>query len=130
VLLRAGGLTVEAIEAAVGPLAPAAADGRAPRSPGRLASHYAPQLPLRLNATEVAADEALLAFGPKVPAGAHACLNLSPGCDLVEAAANLFRHLHALDASGARAMAAMPVPDEGLGRAINDRLRRAARRPT
>jgi len=129
VLLRAGGLTVEAIEAEVGPLAPTVDDAAGPRSPGRLVSHYAPSLPLRLDATSAAPDEALLAFGPEVPAGAHACLNLSPDGDLVEAAANLFRHLYALDASGARAIAAMPVPDLGLGRAINDRLRRAAHRP-
>jgi L-threonylcarbamoyladenylate synthase len=126
VLLRPGGLAAEAIEAEVGPLATAGDDAGAPRSPGRLASHYAPSLPLRLGATALADDEALLAFGPDVPAGGMACLNLSARGDLVEAAANLFRHLHALEASGARAIATMAVPDEGLGRAINDRLARAA----
>lgn len=126
VLLRPGGLTVEAIEAEVGPLAQATGDPDRPRSPGQLESHYAPRLPLRMNATEMSADEALLAFGPEVPAGAKQTLNLSPSGDLVEAAANLFRHLHALDGSGARAIAVMPVPARGLGRAINDRLRRAA----
>jgi len=125
VLLRPGALTAEAIEAEIGPLAREDETDR-PRSPGQLQSHYAPALPLRLNATAVAADEALLAFGSEMPEGGHASLNLSPAGDLVEAAANLFRHLHALEASGARAIAVMPVPEQGLGRAINDRLRRAA----
>ena len=97
-----------------------------PTAPGQLESHYAPKLPVRLNATEVAADEALLAFGAEVPAGAFACCNLSPGGDLAEAAANLFQYLHELEVSGARAIAAMPIPEHGLGRAINDRLRRAS----
>ena len=124
-LLRPGGLTAEEIEAVIGPLA-AAESATSPRSPGMLESHYAPVLPLRLEAGSVAADEALLAFGPKVPPGAHKTLNLSPGGDLTQAAANLFAHLRRLDASGARRIAVMAVPDEGLGRAINDRLRRAA----
>jgi L-threonylcarbamoyladenylate synthase len=84
---------------------------------------------LRLNADAVAPGEALLAFGPDLPPGAAqavALLNLSPTGDLVEAAANLFAHLRALDRTGARAIAAMPVPREGLGEAINDRLARAA----
>lgn len=127
-LLRPGGLTAEAIEAEIGPLAPAAGDPARPQAPGQLESHYAPRLPLRLGARAVAPDEALLAFGPDVPRGALETLNLSPSGDLVEAAANLFRHLHALDASGARAIAAMAVPERGLGRAINDRLARAAAR--
>ncbi|HEY7302170.1 MAG TPA: L-threonylcarbamoyladenylate synthase [Xanthobacteraceae bacterium] len=106
----------------------------APLAPGQLASHYAPRTPLRLDAAEVAAGEAVLAFGPELPAGV-ACavklLNLSPRGDLIEAAANLFSHLRALDAAGARAIAVVPVPQTGLGEAINDRLRRAAapRRP-
>jgi L-threonylcarbamoyladenylate synthase len=91
-----------------------------------LASHYAPQTPLRLNATTVNAGEALLAFGAAVPKGATKALNLSASGDLVEAAANLFSHLRALDASGARGIAVMPVPNEDLGEAINDRLARAA----
>ena len=76
------------------------------------------------------AGEALLAFGAALPAGAraHASLNLSPRGDLIEAAANLFSHLRALDAAGATAIAVMPIPHEGLGEAINDRLRRAAAR--
>ena len=126
-LLRLGGLAQEEIEALIGPLAAPELD-RGPKAPGMLASHYAPRLPLRLDARTVASDEALLAFGPAAPAGAHATLNLSEAGDLVEAAANLFAFLHRLDASGARAIAVMPVPERGLGRAINDRLRRAAAR--
>ena len=124
-LLRPGGLTAEEIEAAIGPLAGVEA-GALPQSPGMLESHYAPALPLRLDAATVASDEALLAFGPRVPPGAHKTLNLSPAGDLTQAAANLFAHLRRLDASGARRIAVMAVPEQGLGRAINDRLRRAA----
>jgi L-threonylcarbamoyladenylate synthase len=90
-----------------------------------LASHYAPKTPLRLNVRDVRSGEALLAFGPDTPRAAQV-LNLSVSGDLVEAAANLFSHLRALDASGAAGIAAMPVPSEGLGEAINDRLTRAA----
>lgn len=125
VLLRPGGLAEERLAGVVGPLG-RAGPGGAVRAPGMLASHYAPHLPLRLDARNVAADEALLAFGGDVPLGALVTLNLSPSGDLVEAAAHLFDYLHRLDQSGARAIAAMPVPERGLGRAINDRLRRAA----
>jgi len=100
-----------------------------PIAPGALASHYAPQARLRLNARRVEAHEALLAFGPMPVADAEqavAALNLSPRGDLIEAAANLFSHLRALDASGAATIAVMPVPRAGLGEAINDRLQRAA----
>ncbi len=100
-----------------------------PLAPGQLASHYATRARLRLNAKSVHAGEALLAFGRDVPAGAqHAALvlNLSLRGDLIEAAANLFSHLRALDASGAASIAVMPVPQQGLGEAINDRLERAA----
>jgi L-threonylcarbamoyladenylate synthase len=128
VLLRAGGLTREAIEALIGPLAEPA-PATAPRAPGQLASHYAPSLPLRLDATTVGADEALLAFGPPL-SGAGETFQLSAAGDLVEAAANLFAGLRALDEVGTRRgitrIAAMPVPERGLGLAINDRLRRAA----
>jgi len=132
VLLRPGGVPVEAIEDLLGPLGsggtPAQAS-RALRSPGMLASHYAPALPLRLDAQDVAADEALLAFGAPLP-GAGAMFNLSASGDLTEAAANLFAGLRALDAEGLRhglqRIAAMPVPAWGLGQAINDRLQRAA----
>ncbi len=90
-----------------------------------LASHYAPRVPVRLNVVGVLPGEALLAFGPAAPR-AERTLNLSPTGDLVEAAANLFSHMRALDASGASAIAVMPIPNEDLGEAINDRLARAA----
>jgi L-threonylcarbamoyladenylate synthase len=129
-LLRPGGIAREDIEAALGePLAAPAPVDDAPVAPGQLASHYAPRAALRLDATEVARGEALLAFGSLSPPGAGravAVLNLSPAGDPVEGAANLFSHLRALDASGAAVIAVMPVPDDGLGEAINDRLRRAA----
>jgi L-threonylcarbamoyladenylate synthase len=129
-LLRPGGLAREEIEAELGlPLAAPRSDPHAPASPGQLASHYAPRARLRLDADHVKPGEALLAFGPTRPGGADitkASLNLSPTGNLVEAAANLFSHLRALDQSGARTIAVMPIPHEGLGEAINDRLRRAA----
>ncbi|MGH6663584.1 MAG: L-threonylcarbamoyladenylate synthase [Pseudolabrys sp.] len=121
--LRPGGLPREDIERALGQalaLAPAADD--APLAPGTLSSHYAPKARLRLDADAAREGEALLAFGP---AGA-AALNLSARGDLIEAAANLFSHLRALDASGVSGIAVMKVPHEGLGEAINDRLKRAA----
>jgi L-threonylcarbamoyladenylate synthase len=135
VLLRPGAIPRATIEQTLGvPLvdhgeSPSLADGEAPQAPGQLASHYAPKTRLRLEADAVRPGEALLAFGPVLPPGAgeaaHA-LNLSPQGDLVEAAANLFSHLRALDAAGATAIAVMPVPPTGLGEAINDRLTRAA----
>lgn len=121
VLLRAGSIEREAIEAVAGPLR-YPSDAKV-QSPGQLASHYAPRASLRLNASEARTGETLLGFGPDAPREAR---NLSHTGDLREAAANLFAMLHALDASGARAIAVMPIPDEGLGEAINDRLRRAA----
>jgi L-threonylcarbamoyladenylate synthase len=124
-LLRPGGLPVEDIEKLTGSLGlPDFAGG--PRAPGMLASHYAPRLPLRLNASRVGPGHALLAFGANPPAGAHTVLNLSAASDLREAAANLFAYLRRLDASGADEIAVMTIPEHGLGRAINDRLRRAA----
>lgn len=128
VLLRQGGLAEEELASVLGALRHATPEGPV-KSPGMLASHYAPHLPLRLDARDVRPDEALLAFGPEAPAGAHTVLNLSPTGDLVEAASHLFDYLHRLDRSGARGIAAMKVPDRGLGRAINDRLRRAAVSP-
>jgi L-threonylcarbamoyladenylate synthase len=98
-------------------------------APGMMASHYAPRATLRLNATDVKPGEALLAFGPHLPKGAEKAvrvLNLSPAADLVEAAANLFSDLRTLDSAGAKSIAVMRVPLEGLGEAINDRLARAA----
>jgi L-threonylcarbamoyladenylate synthase len=123
VLLRPGGLPLEDIEAAVGPVA-IAGDGGAITSPGMLERHYAPRAKLRLDATSAEADETWLGFGPRAP---HGAANLSAAGDLEEAAANLFAFLHRLDADGARKIAVMPIPEHGLGRAINDRLRRAAR---
>jgi len=128
-LLRPGGATREAIEAVIGPVALSHAvpsGDAAHKSPGQLASHYAPVRPVRLNATSVTADEGLLAFGPQPPAGANQVLNLSVSGDLTEAAANLFAHLRALDRPANARIAVMPIPQTGLGLAINDRLRRAA----
>jgi L-threonylcarbamoyladenylate synthase len=132
-LLRPGGVPRDAIERVLGQAladATTPANGKnAPRAPGMLASHYAPRTPLRLDVKAVAPGEALLAFGPQLAAGAASAmkvLNLSARGDPIEAAANLFSHLRALDAAGATAIAVMPIPDEGLGEAINDRLRRAA----
>ena len=133
-LLRPGGLPRGEIERVLGrsllPPAEHADEGTGqPLAPGMLASHYAPHARVRLNAGDVEAGEALLAFGPaRVPGAeaASAVMNLSPRGDLAEAAANLFGYLRALDTQGARAIAVMPVPHHGLGEAINDRLRRAA----
>ena len=127
-LLRPGGVTRAALERVIGGLAGPAPPGATypRRAPGQLASHYAPVRPLRLDATTVAADEALLAFGPQPLEGAGSTLNLSPRGDLEEAAANLFAMLRALDRPEFRAIAVMPVPDDGLGEAIRDRLIRAA----
>jgi len=133
-LLRPGGLPRAAVERALGrKLADPTATrtGTAPRAPGMLAAHYAPRTPLKLQAARVAPGEALLGFGAALPPGAEGAvrtLNLSPGGDLIEAAANLFSHLRALDAAGAPAIAVMRIPAEGLGEAINDRLARAATR--
>ena len=131
-LLRPGGIPVEAIEQAAGcgveRSAPAAAS-TAVIAPGMLASHYAPDAPVRLDATGVLAGEALIKFGPSSLKGedqAKAVLNLSPTGDLREAAANLFDMLKQADAAGASGIAVAPVPRHGLGEAINDRLKRAA----
>ncbi len=124
-LLRPGGLPAEEIEALTGPLT-RPGDPDTPRSPGQLASHYAPTLPLRIGAGNPRPGEALLSFGPDTPSGAAVERNLSPSGDPVEAAANLFAALHELDRSGCAGIVAMPVPETGLGRAIMDRLRRAA----
>ncbi len=121
-LLRPGAVTRAEIEAIVGPLAAAEADAR--RSPGRLARHYAPEAPLRLNADAPRTSEAFLAFGP-APAG-PLVFNLSPTGDLAEAAANLFAALRAADAAKPVAIAVAPIPTDGLGEAINDQLARGA----
>ncbi len=124
-LLRPGGLPLGDIEAVIGPLRRAGRDA-AIKSPGMLERHYAPGRPLRLDATDVLSGEALLAFGANPPTGAAVILNLSPRGDTAEAAANLFAMLRALDRPDVAAIAVMPVPETGLGLAINDRLRRAA----
>jgi len=133
-LLRPGGLPRTDIERVLGrlllqPHLDAESDNGQPLAPGMLASHYAPRARVRLQADSIAPGEALLAFGLGAISGidaASAVMNLSARGDLTEAAANLFGHLRALDARGARTIAVMPIPDEGLGEAINDRLRRAA----
>ena len=124
-LLRPGALDAAALGI---PLATASGGNEAaPKSPGRLASHYAPATLLRMNATEIRDGEALLAFGPApLPAPPRLTRNLSPRADLTEAAANFFAMLHELDSLGAKRIAAMPIPGRSLGQAINDRLRRAA----
>ncbi len=128
-ILRPGAVTREAIEAAIGPTAAATeATGTAARAaPGQLESHYAPRLPLRLDAKTPRADEAYVAFGTPPPGvGAERLVNLSPRGDLAEAAAALFAALHALDRREFSAIAVAPIPEAGIGVAINDRLRRAA----
>jgi L-threonylcarbamoyladenylate synthase len=119
-LLRPGAVTRAEIEAVIGPLLEAEADAR--RSPGRLTRHYAPSAPMRLEAMEPRTGEAWLSFGP----AGKGPWNLSPTGDLREAAANLFAYLRAADRSAPTAIAIAPIPSEGLGEAINDRLRRAA----
>ncbi|MCH2067681.1 MAG: threonylcarbamoyl-AMP synthase [Shimia sp.] len=121
-LLRPGGLPQEAIEAALGRPVVIRSEADPLMAPGQMLSHYAPGASVRLNAVEIVNGERLLGFG-KVDG---ATLNLSAAGDLTEAAANLFHHLHALDADGDAPIAVSPIPDHGLGRAINDRLRRAA----
>jgi L-threonylcarbamoyladenylate synthase len=130
-LLRPGGVPRAEIERVLGHAlaeVPDATLEAAPMAPGQLASHYAPHAALRLKAAGVHPGEALLAFGPVLPpgaAGAARVLNLSARGDLIEAAANLFSHLRALDAPDVTMIAVMPVPHHGLGEAINDRLQRA-----
>jgi len=97
-----------------------------PQSPGQMLKHYAPRHRLRLNADNVDDGEALLAFGPPCPGAPAAVLNLSPAANLTQAAANLFAYLRRLDASECTGIAVMPIPETGLGEAINDRLRRAS----
>jgi L-threonylcarbamoyladenylate synthase len=131
-VLRHGAVTLEELTAAFGPVTDASAMAEtdaAVRSPGMLARHYATTLPLRLDATSVAPNEAFLAFDEPVPPGAAKTENLSPSGDLTEAAANLFALLRALDLPQYKAIAVAPIPDRDLGRAINDRLRRAATPP-
>jgi L-threonylcarbamoyladenylate synthase len=128
-LLRPGATTREALEAVIGPLDAASGDitdDERPNAPGQLTSHYAPRARVRLNAQDIRDGEVLLAFGPEPACAAGKSVNLSPSSDLVEAATNLFAALRQLDAMGADTIAVMPIPEIGLGEAINDRLRRAA----
>ena len=126
-LLRPGGVTLEQLTRLLGPVDVSANDS--PKSPGMLASHYAPLLPLRLEVVRASPGEALLAFGPEAPSGFAEALWLSRAGDLSEAAANLFAMLRRLDRPPFTGIAVMPIPEHDLGRAINDRLRRAAARP-
>jgi L-threonylcarbamoyladenylate synthase len=127
VLLRPGGVAREAIEARIGARLGSTPSTGPPIAPGRLHSHYAPRACLRLEASDVAAGEAALDFCGRLSGHLSiARLDLSPSGDLVEAAANLFAHLRALDDSGASTIAVAPVPARGVGAAINDRLARAA----
>lgn len=131
VILRPGTITQENIAACV-PLASTHTSGMAGGvilAPGQLASHYAPSIPVRCQATSVGPNEALLAFGSPVLQGAARTLNLSAKGDLLEAAANLFAYLRTLDDAAYAAIAVMPIPKEEIGIAINDRLRRAAYQP-
>jgi L-threonylcarbamoyladenylate synthase len=122
-LLRPGGVSLEEIERTIGTVdSNIVAEGLRPSSPGQLASHYAPRLPVRLNAQAPKTGEAFLAFGRT----GGATLNLSPSGNLVEAAANLFAMLQALDRAHFTGIAVAPIPNRGLGRAINDRLSRAS----
>ena len=123
-LLRPGPVTFEALTDLLGPIA--LPGSGLPRSPGMLPSHYAPRLPVRVAATEASPGEALLAFGPDAPSGFAEVLWLSRSGDLAEAAANLFAMLRRLDRPSFTGIAVMPIPEHSLGRAINDRLRRAA----
>lgn len=127
-LLRPGAIPRAALEALLGAplLACESDDEMRPVSPGQLASHYAPRAALRLDAQDVRPGEALLSFGPNGPVAPGPSINLSPTGDLAEAAASLFAALRDLDRTGAETIAVVPIPDEGLGEAINDRLRRAA----
>lgn len=122
-LLRPGGIPAEDIEAVIGPLAAPGASDDAPKSPGMLSRHYAPGRPVRLNVGTPRPGEAFLGFGSTANG---ATLNLSPRGDLQEAAANFFAMMRRLDSAEYTGIAVAPIPDSGLGRAINDRLRRSA----
>ncbi|MEL6060947.1 MULTISPECIES: L-threonylcarbamoyladenylate synthase [unclassified Methylobacterium] len=130
-LLRPGGITRAALRTILGhdPATPEPADADRPAGPGMLASHYAPRARVRLDATHIEPGEAVLLFGGGRPGGherARAALNLSPTGNAEEAAARLFGALRELDASGAATIAVVPIPPDGLGEAIRDRLARAA----
>ena len=125
-LLRPGGIAAEEIEKVLGaPLQRSAPSPERPSAPGQLSSHYAPRARLRLNVKRPEPGEMYLGFGPEAPHDVPG-LNLSPSGDLKEAAQNLYAYLHILDATGVDTIAVAPIPEQGLGEAINDRLRRAA----
>ncbi|GAA6157635.1 L-threonylcarbamoyladenylate synthase [Pyruvatibacter sp. HU-CL02332] len=123
-LLRPGTITREQLEAVCSVVEDT--NGAAIEAPGMLASHYAPNASVRLNVSAPADNEALLGFGPDLPQHDGPVANLSPTADLVEAAANLFAKLRQLDATSPHGIAVMPIPTDGIGEAINDRLKRAA----
>lgn len=122
-ILRPGGIPAEALEACLGHPLASGGDSAKPSAPGQLLSHYAPAAPVKLNVAKIEPGEFWLGFGPEA---AKADLNLSETGDLVEAAANLFHYLREADANATGPIAVSPIPEKGLGRAINDRLRRAA----
>ena len=124
VILRPGSITSDMIMTATGLVSSQAGDGIL--SPGQMKSHYAPDLPLHLNAEAADDKTAWIGFGPSPTPPALCDFNLSPEGDLIEAAAMLYHHLRAADQSGAKAIAVAPIPEEGIGMAINDRLNRAA----
>ena len=128
-LLRPGGVPVEALEAVIGPVQSGeVVDNKAPSAPGQLSSHYAPGARLRLNAEAPALGEAWLGFGPNPERKSAISMNLSPSGDLEQAGAALFAALRQLDEwlEGSGVIAVAPIPDSGMGLAINDRLKRAA----
>ena len=122
IILRSGGVPVEQIEKIIGPISVCDNDDMI-LSPGMLDRHYAPDIPLRLNATQFSKTENILGFGPDAP---NSAFNLSSTGNLIEAASNLFDFMHKLNKTGAKPIAVMPIPEVGLGLAINDRLRRSA----
>ncbi|MGB5835665.1 MAG: L-threonylcarbamoyladenylate synthase [Albidovulum sp.] len=122
-LLRPGGIPAEVLEACLGHKLATGGSDTAPTAPGQLVSHYAPAAPVQLNVTQPVSGQYWIGFGAHAAA---ADVNLSPDGDLVEAAANLFHALREADAANTTSIAVSPIPDTGLGRAINDRLRRAA----
>lgn len=125
ILLRPGKITREDLNPFIGEFSDECL-GTQPKAPGQLKRHYAPSIPLKMNIQEINERQALLAFGPSPLIGAKKTLNLSPTADLVEAAAHLFSMLHELDTSDFEAIAVMPIPLDGVGIAINDRLSRAS----
>ena len=130
-LLRAGGIPTSEIESVLKKkLAKLTTNNQSPASPGMLTSHYAPNSPLKLNVSSVDPTETLLAFGRELPTNASLCqrvFNLSETADLKEAASKLYTGLRTLDKICSTAIAVMPIPKEGFGEAINDRLSRAAK---